>query len=257
VKSICRIFAIAKLTLSEAIRNRVLNILLIFALVTILSSRLFEYFRPGEEIKMIKDVGLASIVFFSALIAIFATSSLIPREIEKGTIFATIAKPVHRFEIVLGKYFGSILVTLLSILIMTFFFSLLIFFKQQYVETGIFIAIFLTFLEMAVITAITICVSTRFSVIFTSAFGFLMYISGHFSANIRFMAEKLGEFWVRLLVNISSGIIPNLEMFNVRSAVVLGIGVPAELIARAIAYCAIYTCAALIIGCVTFDKREL
>ena len=52
-----RVIAIAKNTFKEALRGKMFNIMLIFALVTIGSTKMFSFFTPREEMKMIKDMG--------------------------------------------------------------------------------------------------------------------------------------------------------------------------------------------------------
>ncbi|MBI2447400.1 MAG: ABC transporter permease, partial [Candidatus Omnitrophica bacterium] len=101
-----KVLAISNNTFREAMRKKTLNVLLIFALIIIVSSVFFTYLSPGEEMKIIKDMGLGSIMFFGMLIAVFGASSLIPTEIEKKTISTVITKPVRRMEFVLGKFFG-------------------------------------------------------------------------------------------------------------------------------------------------------
>ena len=92
-----KVLAIAHITLMEALRNKAMNTLLIFAIVLISATRLFTFFSPGEEVKMVKDIGLGSIMMIGMLIVLFGTSNLIPGEVEGGTIATILSKPVHRF----------------------------------------------------------------------------------------------------------------------------------------------------------------
>ena len=94
---------IALNTFKEAVRDRILYLLLFFAAVSILFSRILALLTVGDRAKIIKDVGLASISFFGALMAILIGTGLVYKEIEKRTIFTLISKPIRRHEFLLGQ----------------------------------------------------------------------------------------------------------------------------------------------------------
>ena len=87
---------IALNTFKEAIRDRILYLLLFFAATAILFSRVLALLTVGDRMKIIKDVGLASISLFGALMAILIGTGLVYKEIEKRTIFTLISKPIRR-----------------------------------------------------------------------------------------------------------------------------------------------------------------
>ena len=94
MRGIFAIWMIAKNALHESFRRRIMNVLLVFAAILVISLGSFSYFGPSEEAKFIKDIGLGAVTFFTILIAIFGAAVLIPDEIEKRTIFNILSKPV-------------------------------------------------------------------------------------------------------------------------------------------------------------------
>src|ERR1700721_792941 len=104
-----RIFAITTNTLTELTRQKVFYVLLIFALVLIGSSVFMARFTFQQEFQILKDISLGAMSIFSSLLAIVATARLIPQDIEDRTIYTILAKPVPRFEYVLGKLCGILL----------------------------------------------------------------------------------------------------------------------------------------------------
>ena len=98
------ILAIARNTFKEVLRDKVFYNLFVFALLMIGSALLLGTLTIGEQSKIIKDIGLASIDLFGVLIAIFVGVGLISKEIEKRTIYTIIAKPVHRYQFLLGRF---------------------------------------------------------------------------------------------------------------------------------------------------------
>ena len=93
-------------TFREAIRDKVFITIIIFAILVMVSGKIIQPLALGEEEKIIKDIGLNSITLFSVLIAILVGGRLIYKEVEKRTIYLIISRPLHRWQFILGKYFG-------------------------------------------------------------------------------------------------------------------------------------------------------
>src|ERR1700747_308443 len=126
-----RIFAIASNTLTELTRQRVFYVLLIFALVLIGSSVFMARFSFQQEFQILKDISLGAMSIFSSLLAIVATARLIPQDIEDRTVYTILAKPVPRFEYLLGKLFGVFLLLAISIALMSALFVVVFYVREQ------------------------------------------------------------------------------------------------------------------------------
>src|SRR5436190_23970958 len=125
-----RIFAISINTLIELTRQKVFYVLLIFALVLIGSSVFMARFSFQQEFQILKDVSLGAMSIFSSLLAIVATARLISQDIEDQTIYTILAKPVPRFEYVLGKLLGVILLLAISLATMAAAFILVLYARE-------------------------------------------------------------------------------------------------------------------------------
>src|ERR1700726_475370 len=126
--SLARIFAITTNTLTELTRQRVFYVVLIFALVLIGSSVFMARFTFQQEFQILKDVSLGAMSIFSSLMAVVATARLIPQDIEDRTVYTILAKPVPRFEYLLGKLFGVLLLLAISTAIMSAMFLAVLYF---------------------------------------------------------------------------------------------------------------------------------
>ena len=251
-----KVLAISNNTFREAMRKKTLNVLLIFALIIIVSSVFFTYLSPGEEIKIIKDMGLGSIMFFGMLIAVFGASSLIPMEIEKKTISTVITKPVRRLEFVLGKFFGVVIVIFIALVIMGIVFLSLVYLKEDRWDIEIMKAITLTFFELVVVASITICVSTVASSLFNATFGIFMYIAGHLSPRLEHMIEHTESEAVKIMMTVLKTILPNFENFNVRNLIVVGRHISNEYLLKVTAYGLLYAFIIMVIAWLLFNEKE-
>ncbi len=155
---LARIGAIAINTFREAIRHRVLYMLLVFAIGMISFAQILSMLTVGSEEKIIKDFGLGAIEVFGILTSVFIGVGLVSREIERRTVFTLLAKPIHRFEFVLGKYAGLVLVLLVNTGVMTAWFFLVLLAKGMF-DPMLAVAILMLLLQFLLVTAIAVMFS--------------------------------------------------------------------------------------------------
>ena len=161
--------AIALNTFKEAVRNKIFYLLIAFGVFFAMSSKLISLLTIGNETKVLKDVGLASIHFFSVLIAIFTGINLVYKEIEKKTIYNILSKPISRSSFIIGKFFGlafTLLVALVSMAVIFFFF---LFISTGELDTRVLIFFFLLYMELLIITAISLLFSSFSTPILSTA----------------------------------------------------------------------------------------
>src|SRR5712691_4252224 len=214
-----RIFAIARNTFTELTRQKVFYVLLIFALVLIGSSVFMARLTFQQEFQILKDVSLGAMSIFSSLLAIVATARLIPQDIEDRTVYTILAKPVPRFEYLLGKIAGVLLLLAISTLVMSAMFLAVLYTREQTVvhETlrqmsaapreqvddalravrssalniDIFPGIIIIYLKACLLAALTLFVSAFASTnIFTIVVMVVIYFIGHLQATAR-------EYWLQ------------------------------------------------------------
>jgi ABC-type transport system involved in multi-copper enzyme maturation permease subunit len=139
ISSLGRIIVIARNTLTEAVRQKVLNVLLIFGLVLVGSSvSVSALATPGidnstlysEQIKFVKDFGCGAIGLFGFAIALLSVAQLIPQELHNRTIYTILSKPVRRSEFLLGKFVGVVLLLALCVALMSLAFAAALYFQE-------------------------------------------------------------------------------------------------------------------------------
>jgi ABC-type Na+ efflux pump permease subunit len=139
ISSLSRILTIGRNTLTEAVRQKVLNVLLIFSIVLVGSSvSASQLATPGldnagifdAQIKFVKDFGCGSIGLFGFLITLLSTAQLIPQELHSRTIYTILAKPVRRSEFLLGKFLGVVLLLMFCVTLMSLAFAATLYWQE-------------------------------------------------------------------------------------------------------------------------------
>ena len=209
------IISIARNTFREAVRDRVLYNLVLFVLIVTASAIFLGDLTNGQEARTIVNLGLSAMLLFGAFISIFVGVSLVSKEIEKRTVYAIFAKPIGRGEFIVGKYLGLCLTILVNVLVMGIGVSLaLLYVGGGNLALTIWGAIFLIFLELAILTAVAILFSSFSSPALSALLTFFVFIIGNFSSSLRDFAANLGSTATKVIFEIIYYAFPNLSFYS-------------------------------------------
>ena len=250
-----KVLSIALNTFRENLRDKLLYNLLVFALLMIGSSLLLMRLTLGEFHRLLLNVGLGSINIFGVLIAIFVGIGLVNKEIEKKTIYTIVSKPVARYQFLIGKYLGLTLTLLVNTLIMAGGLLLVLVAQHVPIESMLFKALGLIFMEFMVITAVALLCSTFTSATLSAIFTLATYVIGHLTADLKTFGEKLDE-GMRALVTGLYYILPNLERFNLKGNVIHHIEVSGTDLLLIVVYGLTYVAFLLMSASIIFQRRD-
>lgn len=256
MRRIGRIYSIAKNTFKEAMRDRILYTLIIFAFLILGSSWVIPPLASGEEYRIITDVGLASISIFGVLIVVFLGTSLVYKEVEKRTVYMIVCKPIYRYEFLLGKYFGLFTTILLVVIIMTIFLYFMIYILFGGYEKRLLLSIFMSCIELAVIASIAIFFSSFSSPTLSGIFTILIFAIGHMTEDIISFSKQFPSSVAKFLARVFYYVIPNLENFNIKNEIIHNIQIKNLQIELAIIYGAIYIAVTLFLSALIFERRD-
>ena len=253
--AIAAITAIGLNTFREAIRDRVLYLLLVFALVMIGVSRLLSLLTVGDEEKIIKDVGLAAISLFGVLTAVFVGVSLVFKEIDKRTVYTLLAQPLRRSHFVIGKFLGLFTVLGINVTLMTIgLFTVLAWRGES--PWPLLPAILLILVELLIVTAFALLFSSVTNPVLAALWTFTAYVAGHLSWSLLLLKEKIEGGFSRFLCDLVYWMLPNLERLNIKAQVVHGTELPAGFTLDATLYGVSYTVVILVFACIAFGRKE-
>ena len=286
--SLWRIRAITANTLTELTRLKVFYVLLVFALVLIGSSIFMAQFSFQQEFQILKDVSLGAISLFTSLLAIVATARLLPQDIEDRTLYTILAKPVPRFEYVLGRITGVLLLLAISTLVMAAAFVLVLYLREQAVvhttlrqmsgappdqmadalrvvrssafNINIFPGIAIIYLKASLLAALTLFVSTfATSNIFTIVVMAFIYFIGHLQATAReyWLQEHSGGVITRVFLAIVTLLFPDLQAFNLVDDIVAGTAISLAVFAKTAVLGLFYTTIYTLLATFVFYGKEL
>jgi len=250
------IWIISTLTLREAIRNKILYLLFFFALFLVFSSWVIGQLTIGDQLKIIKDMGISSIHFFGILIAIFIGIGLIFRELEKRTVYLVLSKPLRRYQFLMGKFLG-LAVTLLVVLCgLVLMFYLLLLLKSE-TSPKILLVFYPIYLEWLLVAGIALFFSSFSTPLLSGMLTLGAFICGHLSRSLLLLNSRLHSEISGALLSGIFYLIPDLELFNIRTQVVHGLGVSLPFVAETTLYWIAYESALLLIAIYIFEKKDL
>ncbi len=263
------VWVIATNTFREAVRDRVFYNLVLFAVLLVGSSVVIGQLAAGQDVKIVKDIGLAAASLFGVGIAIFIGIQLVAREVERRSIYGVLAKPVSRTAFLLGKYFGLLLTLAVNIVVMALALFAVLAVYQWLAPEGaraawtrppadprLLIGLALIYLELAVVTALALLFSTYSSALLSASFTAALWVAGHFVADLRALDAVGVGGATSTLASAVSWVLPNLALFDAKAEVVHGLPLPPGQGLFALAYAVLYTAAVLSLAVVVFERRE-
>ncbi|MCW8131445.1 MAG: ABC transporter permease [Planctomycetota bacterium] len=219
-------FVIALNTFREAVRDKILYVLTLFAFMLIMVSRAVGWVSYGGELKITTDLGLLAIWLFGAFIAIFIGTGMIYKEIDKRTLYTILSKPIDRWQFVVGKYLGLLLTIYVSLTILSVIFFGYLALMGAPIGLPILQAVLLTYLEMMVVTAIAIFFSSASTPVLSAIFTSVLFGVGQLTKWIVDLGSILRTSapWVEEFLHGLYLVMPNLHNFNVRQEAVVAAG---------------------------------
>ena len=249
------IAAIALNTFREAIRDRVLYLILGFALALISVARIVSLLTVGDENKIIKDLGLSAIALSGMLTAMFVGVSLVFKEIERRTVFTLLASPVRRWQFLVGKYLGLMSVLVTNLLVMASVLASLVAWRGES-PAPLAPAIALIGVQLAVVTAFALLFSCFTKPILSAVSTLAVWIAGHLAGSLDLLESRLPAGLARWVCHVLRVALPNLDRLDVKAEAVHALALPAGYVWTGIAYGLGYAAAVLALACAVFERRD-
>lgn len=252
-----RIGIVALNTFRESIRNRVMINILLFAIGLILLSLVVGDWSMGHQVKVIKDFGLSAMSLFGLLIALFVGLRLMVQELEQRTIYVVASKPIHRWEIVLGKFAGLSLTVLANLAIMAVAVGLAELLMEKRIDFGLAPAIVLMYVEILLMVAFALLFSSFASPTVAAAATLMVYAIGHLSGFLRDYVQLYPDKGFHWLFRLIYALAPNLENLNLKTIVVEHLQLPKHAFGFGLIYGLGYVGIVLLFTALIFERRDL
>jgi ABC-type transport system involved in multi-copper enzyme maturation permease subunit len=244
-------------TVRELVRSKLLYNLFIFAALLIASSMFVAQLTIGQWDRIILDQGLAAIEVVGALVAILIGVNLVAGEIERKTIFPTLAKPVSRGAFLLGRYVGLLAVLAVNVVVMLTLLSVVLHLagyglSRTALEAGVLIGV-----ELALLAAVAALFSSFSTPILAAGFSIAFFLIGHLLGDLRAFGERSKSGLARALTGFFYRLLPDLELLNLKSQAASQIAVDHRFVLRSGAYGLTYAAALLVLAALIFRRRDL
>lgn len=261
--SLGRIWAIALNTFREAARIKVLYaIVVVVVAVNLLAIALGEM-SVSQHSRVARDFGIAGISLFGSLTAIFVGIVLLYGEIQKRTIYSIISKPLARWEFVVGKYLGMVLVLTALVAAFALAMTAVLAYQGVAVSGAVAKALVLAWFEVLTVAAIAVFFSAFSSPFLSGIFALALFAIGRITPDLRAAISTSQDAWIRVVAKGALMVVPDLHLFSVSGQTVDGAAVSVHgdfvswaYVGSAAAHGLLWSAALLVVGCVIFRRRD-
>jgi Cu-processing system permease protein len=253
----------------ESVRDKVLYNLVVFAVLLMAASYLIGQLTAGQDIKIIKDLGLAAIATFGLLIAVFIGIGLVWKEVERRSIYSLLAKPITRSQFIVGKYCGLVLTLAVNVTVMVVAWYLVLSYMATSVppatralwaapaaDPAMLSAVALIFVELMLVTALALFFSTFSSPFLSAGLTLGLWVVGHFNADLRNFQAVVESPAAAWLARALYYVLPNFSAFDVKYQVVHALPVPPSYFASTALYGAVYVVLLIVASVAVFSRRD-
>lgn len=253
--------AIARVTLTEILRDKILYNVLLFAFVLFcsgyLASRL-TFIRPE---RVVLDFGMSAVSLSCTVMAVLFGAGIIGREFERRTVHVALSKPISRAQFVCGKFLGLIAVLLLNWALLCLVYVLTLVLMQGAAATfsnpTLYPAFALALLQALFMAAITIFFSTITTMTLSVVMSIGLFMIGENISTFRAVIDRLPAGGVRSSLNVVASLFPNLEFFGVGSKLTYALSLGWNRIVFALLYGVLITVVAIYAACLMIRRKEV
>lgn len=256
---------IARNTVSEALRRKILNAFFLVGVAMIVLIFAFQSLQARQELTLIKGMGLGIISLAGILITVILSINLIPTEIERRTIYTILSKPVRRHEFLLGKYFGALLTILFNIGLMTVVFVAAVAVKQAMSQQPIDALNLLkgglmTYMQLLLLCSLAVFLSVFLTPLVNFFLTLSLFIIGNLSSYTQDLAKNTSNVVIKGFFTAVHYLVPNFGNFQYSNPLLnpdVQVKSEALFLTQNVIYAVVYSAVLLILAVLVFDRREV
>jgi len=255
-----RVLIVARNTFREAVRDRVLYNLVFFAFLMMASAVIVGQISMGIETVVMISLGLSAISLIGLLIAIFTGVGLVSKEIDKRTLHAVLAKPLRRWEFLLGKFAGLAVTLAVNTAAMAAGLFLALWLVKHAIGRGdavVMVAVYFILLKLMLVVALAMLFSCFTSPLLAILFTGGLYLAGLFVSELRRLQATNLTPQTQKFFAVISYVLPNFGNYDVMGAAAHGRGIAGILILHNTLYTILYCAIVLSAAAVIFSRKDL
>jgi len=254
--TLSHIWTIAKNSYREIIRDRLLYGIFLVGMLVTASSFFAGSISLDQSDRVTQNIAVAAIHLFTLFICIFVATNSMNKDFERRALYLIFPKPISRSSYVLGKYLGIILLLLTSLAILGGFFAIGAFFIKASLS-GLLINLIYSFFEVSFLVGFAILFASFTAPLNAALYTSALFLIGHSLGTIKAILDKQGTAIQQGLVSFCYYILPNLEKFDIRRAVLYDIYPSPSTVAWTLLYWLIYLSLVLFLAIKVMQKREV
>jgi ABC-type transport system involved in multi-copper enzyme maturation permease subunit len=254
------IFALSGVVIKELYRRKDFYVLFVLTAVITVAAGMINFFHDPKIVRYVKDLCLLLIWVASLLVALTTTARQIPAERENRTIFPLLAKPVTRWQVIVGKFLGCWLATGSALVVFYVFFAIVSGSRENHWPLLAYVqALWLQWAMLGIVIAMTLlgsivlaAPSSATTICFVIVAGILL-LGSHLNTLALQQPQPL-----QTILYAGYFLMPHLEWFDVRDRLVYDWGLVGWLdCALATFYAAAYTGVFLVLALIAFQRKKL
>jgi ABC-type transport system involved in multi-copper enzyme maturation permease subunit len=285
------LFPLAASTYGEITRRPVYSILLLSFAVAVFCSKFLALFNFQQEMNLVREMGMATLTFWSFIIVVITSGVVVTQELEDRTAVTLLSKPIRRHEFLLGKFLGLVLslvpgtfilagVLFLTLWMMAFphlpladtdlapaleagrrplgavwsaVWNHFVLSQGGVVLQGMLLSLF----QSSILAALAVSFAAFFPAVVSAGAVTLSFILGNISSYMLASVENMNVTPLTWTGRAAATVLPNFGYFNLQTNFSEGRIISGRYVGLSFVYAALFVGAVFLVSCSLFRKREV
>jgi ABC-type transport system involved in multi-copper enzyme maturation permease subunit len=268
-----RVSAVSLATMKNELAQPLFLVLMAIGTVLVVMFEFLSFNTFGEDIKLLKDCGITTIMLLAAFQGVWSASSSISEEIEGRTALTVLCKPIQRRSFVVGKFMGLFWLLALMFIVLGVMLLVAVAYKPIYDAREASLdmptwqachaemmhtvpGLAMGFMQAILLTAVSVALATRLPLLANLSVCFAIYVIGNLTTSI--VSSTVGAFpIVEFIAQLIATVIPILEHFQLQTAIDADRPITMSLLSGNLIYCLLYILLAMFLALLLFEDRDL
>lgn len=251
--------AIARGVLLESLRRKDLWVVAILGFIIILAASALGFFGiAGLEI-FAKDLAVTVLGLFSTIVAVLTASRMLPDEIRNRTLYPLLARPISRFDLLLGKLLGAVCATWIGFLFLSALTALALMIFHIQFEIVMLQYLVLKMMGLVVLCAVSLTLSAYMTPQAAATMSFVLAFGSGIVVRALVMANYTANGGARVLFQILNWLLPQYGLFDMGTRTAYRNWGPAPLwvVGALLGYMLLYSGGSMILAWSKFRRQAI
>jgi ABC-type transport system involved in multi-copper enzyme maturation permease subunit len=251
--------ALARGVVLESIRRKDLWVVAILGFLIMMTAGVLGFFGIQGLQVFVKDLAVSVLGIFGTIVAVLTASRMIPEEVKQRTLYPLLARPITRFDLLVGKLIGAIAVSWIAFLMLAALTALALASFHVGFEPIMLQYLLCKMLGLAVVCALSLALSLYMTPAAAATMSLIFAFGSGMVVHALTMSYSAASGPAQFAIKALNSVLPQFSLFDLgsRAANLHWAPVPLWVVLFLLGYAVVYSTAMTLLAWTKFRRQAL